>query len=425
MCMRFGIGLLLIATACASSSPSTPSAWDVPTQATASQAHVTTTPSTQAFLTVQSQIASPMPRHTQLPTAPITLMTLTPMPMSDIPVTATPDFSPVSENYELPPTMPFTTGQVKTEFGIQINGCDHDPAISTREVKAIGFTWIKQQVRWGDMSSQPGQMDWSCLDRVIPAAHTQGLKVLLSVTTAPVYLRTVMRDTQGAPDRVEDFGLFIYDLLTRYRGQVHGIEIWNEPNINAEWNDIISVERYIMLLTLGYGIARYVDPQIIVISAGLAPTGFNSVWTHVDDVGFLSKLIEQDGLNRMDCVGAHANGPEGNGDLDTLSQKYFEITQQTKPICLTEFGYALPINNQAPKGFDWIMPHTAEQQTATLVNGLKWAAASGYVRLVIVWNYDVYGALGYTDLNAPYALLRPNWRSPTLNVIYQYLLPRP
>ncbi|NJM41757.1 MAG: hypothetical protein HC853_13855 [Anaerolineae bacterium] len=320
----------------------------------------------------------------------------------------------------IPTPIPFKPGQARTEFGIQIHGCGPNHKQSIRQAKDLGFTWIKQQVRWGDMSARPGQMDWSCLDTVIPTVHERGLKVLLSLTTAPTYLR-VSHDKLGFPNELSPFAYYVYELLTRYRGQVHAIEVWNEPNIDAEVSDGINYARYTIMLSLGYAVAKTIDPHIMVISAGLAPVDFDSFYTAVDDVSFLKGIAERGAYGYMDCIGAHANGPPGRGDLQPLATQYHALSGYTKPICVTEFGYALPVRGQLPCGFGWAKTHTTQSQAKHLIDGMAWARASGITRLVIVWNLDVYSTFDARDCNAPYALSRADWQSPALPALKSYL----
>lgn len=302
-----------------------------------------------------------------------------------------------------------------TEFGVQINGCNRDVDVALKWVAYMRLGWIKQQVRWGDMARSRTEIDWSCLDRVVPKAHAAGFKVLLSVTTAPQFTRRYFTDTHGPPDDFAEFGLFVGALLTRYRGKVQAIELWNEPNLSAEWNSAISGPAYGLLLQMGYVAAKYVDPSVMVISAGLAPTAFDSVWTHVDDAGFTRRILEWGGGRFFDCFGAHANGPDGVGDIDLVAARYFELNGHRKPVCVTEFGYGLPVQGQSPNGFDWVMSHTPERQAEVLVGGLNWARRSGYARLVILWNLDYDGPP--SDPNAPYALIREGWVSPAVEAL--------
>jgi hypothetical protein len=324
------------------------------------------------------------------------------------------------QDFVMPQPMPFVQGEINTEFGIQIHGCGPDANGSVKAARELGFSWIKQQVRWGDMSPRKGVMDWGCLDRVMAAARAYRMKVLLSVTTAPRYFRE-MRNVQGFPDDLSHFAYFINELLGRYPKQVHGLEVWNEPNIDAEVSEGINYARYDLLLALGFAVAKTHDPNILVISAGLAPVDTESFFTRVSDTEFLTKVFERGTLEHVDCIGAHANGPDGRGDLAPLSEHYFGLTDSTKPVCITEFGYAIPVLGQMPCGFDFAKAHTAAQQGPHLVQGMDWARRSGYARLVIVWNLDVYSSTGAKDCNVPYTLWRSDWQSPALPLLKQYL----
>ncbi len=344
-------------------------------------------------------------------------------------VTATPEIVPTQATtdtdieYAFPSPMTFTPGQTPTEFGIQINGCDRDVPAALAIAKRMGLTWIKQQARWGDIEKAPGQFDWACLDRVIPEANAQGFKVLISVTTAAAHTRHIYKGifhaTNGRPADLRDFGLFLAYLITRYPKQIHAIEMWNEPNLVAEWGDVIDGGVYAGLLAIGYGVTKFIDPSIMVISAGIAPTGFNQQWVAMDDAPFLRQFLDYQGASYADCLGVHANGPDGVGEIDRVGPRYFDLAGQQHPICVTEFGYGLPVDGRAPEGFDWVMSHTPERQAEALTHGLVWAKQSGYARLVILWNLNFDGTT--SDPNAPYALVREGWESPAIQAIEQIL----
>jgi hypothetical protein len=319
------------------------------------------------------------------------------------------------------PTMPRRVAPlpIQTAFGVQIDGCDAPISDAINLTKKIGFTWIKQQARWGDMQSAPDAVDWSCLDRVIPAAHAAGLKMLISVTTAPAYLRHFFHNTIGPPDEFESLAYYLHALLTRYPHQIHALECWNEPNLSAEWHGYIDPVQYGMLLSLCYSAARAIDPSILVISAGLAPTAHDSSWTHIDDRWFLRRLFQYNGARYLDCMGAHANGPDGEGELPAVLARYANMGEGNKPLCFTEFGYALPKAGRAPEGFGWIMSHTATQQAQHLVAAMIAARASGRVPLAILFNLNFED--GPNSPNTAYALMHDGFTSPALSTIREYL----
>jgi len=316
--------------------------------------------------------------------------------------------------------MPYTPGQAHTEFGAQIDGCVKPPEQSMALAREIGFTWVKQQVRWGDIEGIDGVVHWGCLDQVVAAAQKAGLKLLVSVTTAPAHRRT-LRDTLGPPDHLEDLGGFLYALFTRYPGKISALECWNEPNLWAEWHAAIGGAGYAQMLALCYLSARAWAPNAMVISAGVSPTDDESIWTHVGDVPFLKELFHYGGLSYADCVGAHANGPDGVGEVALITPRYAALADESRPLCFSEFGYALPMQGQAPKGFEWIMAHDAQMQTKQLIAAMRFARDSGKVRLAILFNLDIeWGGKG---TNAPYALVRDgdSWTSPAIDQLKTFL----
>jgi polysaccharide biosynthesis protein PslG len=254
------------------------------------------------------------------------------------------------------------------------------------------------------------------MDGAIPTLNQNGFKVLASIVTAPAHLR-LLPGVNGPPDNFDDYALFVQTFLKRYPGMVQSVEVWNEPNLSAEWDWQIDGAVYRHLLAAAYITIKAVDPSIMVISGALAPTSTGSVWTHVDDHSFIAKFRRYNGDAYTDCVGAHANGPDGIGNIDRVASNYFHWFDQSKPICVTEFGYGLPVQGQAPAGFAWIMHHTVAEQVSTLTRGFAWARSSGYVRFVIVWNLDYWGSP--SDPNAPYALIRLGWESPAIAAIAQ------
>lgn len=360
--------------------------------------------------------------HPQLITPTTALPTLQASPIPTDLSEPTQPTEPIE--YAFPDPQPFTLGQTPTEFGIQINGCDKDVPAALAIAKRMGLTWIKQQARWAEIETAPDQFKWGCLDRVIPTAHAQGFKVLISVTTAAAHTRQVYRGalhpTNGRPADFRDFGLFLAYLITRYDKQIAAIEMFNEPNIIDEWGDVIDGSIYAGLLAVGYGVTKFLDPSIMVISAGLAPNGLNDKWSAIGDEVFLKQLTEVRGEKYADCIGAHANGPDGVGEIHVMAPRYFDLATQQRPLCFTELGYGLPsADDHTPKGFDWLIGHTAARQAEVLTESLRWARQSGYVRLVILWNLNFDGPTG--DPNSAYALVRGETESTVIAAITNLL----
>jgi len=311
-----------------------------------------------------------------------------------------------------------------SEFGMQIHGCSPQPAAEAIDgVAHAGFTWVKQQVRWDEVEGVRGARAWKCIDEVVRLAHARGLKVLLSVTTAPAWAKTGTGGLAGPPD-AGPLADFAADLVRRYKGQVHAIEVFNEPNLAMEWGDRLSPNYYArMLMDVSEAIKR-IDPQVMVISAGLAPTRWNDWGEAIDDLQYV-ETVGSNVAYYADCVGAHFNdgvsSPLSPGSpFEQLVTDYRALTGQARPICLTEFGIATPVNGKTPKGFHWASKTTPEQQAQWLVDGLQWARAHpGVLRLVVVWNLNYYG--GEDDPNSLYALWTPMGMRPAYEALKKFL----
>ncbi len=316
------------------------------------------------------------------------------------------------------PRSSLSTGPV--EFAAQIHGCGPQPPAEAIELVAqAGFAWVKQQVRWDEIEGVRGAYAWKCIDDVVDLAYARGLKVLLSVTTAPRWARTWTAGAPGPPD-ADLLAAFLVNIATRYKGKLHAVEIFNEPNLSVEWGDNLNPGYYVQMLIAASQAIKRVDPHILVISAGLAPTRWNDWGAAIDDLEYM-RLIGRDAAYYADCIGAHFNDGtssplETGSPFEQLLMSYRDLTGQSRPICLTEFGIATPVNGKTPKGFQWAARTTPEQQAQWLVDGIRWTQAHpGLIRLVIVWNLNYYN--DDSDPNSLYSLWTPMGMRPAYDAL--------
>ena len=334
-------------------------------------------------------------------------------------------------------------------YGIAVHGVVSDADYTMGQVESLGLGWVKQQVRWAHFEGNPGQMDWSGYDWVVDAANRRGIKVMLSVVDAPHWSRTYFDDNvEGAPpDDLALFADFLGRMVDRYRGRIHAIEVWNEQNLDREWDTAegVSPERYVEMLRLAYQVIKSRDPNIIVISGALSPVGATAAdpnnparVVYMDDFDYFNQMIAVGFLNYCDCVGAHHNGinmppsvawDEGyddptaqfRGPFDNPDHSWsFKSTlwgyhdrivasgSDNKPLCVTEFGWASAEGFDGyPPGFEFALDNTLEEQVQWDTEAFQLMRQWGFVRLAFLWNLDYApkDGLGATDPNAPYSLL--------------------
>lgn len=229
----------------------------------------------------------------------------------------------ISPPDNLPTLTPPTSPTREVERGVEIFLRGQTAEEILRWLSDLDIQWVKVTVNWRELEPTPDAIEWSELDAVIDGLNAQGRKVMLTLTGAPDWARPSATDyvlsvTQyGPPDDVETFAQFAQRIATRYRSRVQAYEIWVEPNLRRSWLDATSTSRetvrlssisYLSLLTAAAPAIRSADPDAIIISAGLAPTGLTSPRNAIADRLYLQTLLAGGLLDLVDAVGVQPDG---------------------------------------------------------------------------------------------------------------------
>jgi len=320
----------------------------------------------------------------------------------------------------LAPTIP---PRQDTAFGYGIQVQAHMNTEQTLvQVQQLGLGWIKQQIRWADLEPQAGSPNWDALDAVFAATAAHNLRVMVSIVDAPDWARSVTAEGKaGPPDDPQLYVNYVSQLVQRYRGAIHAVEIWNEQNLDREWYTAggLSAASYINLLAPTAAAIHQIDPGVIVISGALAPTGWDDGVTAIDDFRYMQEMINAGLLDHVDCVGAHANGinlppdiPYDAGFNDTTalfrgpfdnphhSWSFYSTLRgyhdmivaagRNTPLCVTEFGWATVegMEGQPRQGFEFAIDNTLEEQADNIVRAFQLMHEWDFVWLAFLFNLD-------------------------------------
>jgi hypothetical protein len=132
-------------------------------------------------------------------------------------------------------------------------------------------------------------------------------------------------------------------------GGVEAIEVHNEPNLRAEWPRGPNPAEYVQMLRVVYEEVKAFDPEILVISGGLAPAPDSDI--SMDDLRFTRQMFQLGAGGYFDAFGYHPYGannpPEQAPAPDTMNFRRTELIRdmmiefglEEKPIWLTEYGW--------------------------------------------------------------------------------------
>ena len=184
------------------------------------------------------------------------------------------------------------------------------------------------------------------------------------------------------------------------------------------------------MLAPAYQAIKASNPEVLVISGALAPTGVDDgvhVWA---DDRYLAGMAAAGAANYVDCIGVHHNAGatspyalSGHPGGDHYSwyfwptlRLYHDTFDGQRPVCFTELGYLTSAGFDAlPAGFSWAAGTSLEEHAQWLAEAIDLAKLTGQVGLVIVFNVDF--THWDNDPQAGYAILRPDGSCPACSTL--------
>jgi hypothetical protein len=272
--------------------------------------------------------------------------------------------------------------------------------------REAGIGWIKQQFSWEEIEPQrKGEFDWAKYDRIVDLAEQYGMKIIARLDRPPAWARQENPLPASPPDNLADYGDFVYEFVRRYRGRVRYVQIWNEPNLSAEWGfQRVDAVAYTELLAAAYRRAKEADPEVVVLSAPLAITLEDaSMRGNHNDLIFLEQMYEAGAGEYFDILSANAFGldlpPEDPPAPNVLNFRRVELHREImerygdedKPVWINEYGW-----NAAPAFFpDELLTWervSEEVQAEYTVRGIAWAREHWpWLGVVNIWYFRQVG----------------------------------
>ena len=206
----------------------------------------------------------------------------------------------------------------------------------------------------------------------------------MRVSTPPAWSRAAgdAAGTFAPPDDYNDFGDFIYTLVSRYKGRIRYYQIWNEPNIYPEWGSYpISPEDYTRLLKVGATRAREADPNVVIICGALASTialqpAAPPPQNALNDLLFLQRMYDAGAAPYFDIMAMQAyglwSGPTDRrmhprlinfGRPQFVRDLMVANGDAAKPIWISEMGWNAVPDSVPDKRFGQVSPEQQARYT--------------------------------------------------------------
>ena len=212
-------------------------------------------------------------------------------------------------------------------------------------------------VDWAKLEPAPGQWHFEKLDRLMALAEANHVEPLLTLGVTPNWAAARPQEAfaYGAggasePRDIVDWENYVRMVVTRYKGRLPYLEIWNEP----KYGDIESikgaffsgtVKDLVALACSAYRVAREVDPRIRIVSPGFNGAGDR-----------LGRFLEAGGKRCVDIIGFHfyvAKPEQAMERIRAVRKIMVEQGVSEIPLWNTEQGYELvSAMSVIPVGFE-------------------------------------------------------------------------
>jgi len=297
-------------------------------------------------------------------------------------------------------------------------------------VQRMVFSHVKQTFSWSDLQSEAGGEFLTGRGyEILNELERRNLQVIVRLGEAPAWSHPSLAgvtDTfiDAPPDNLADFATYCARIATDFRGRVAGYQVWNEPNLSREWgNRPPDPAGYVGLLKVCGEAIRAVDPNAVIISAGLAPTGNYDASAMPDEI-FLQGMYDAGFQEYVDVVGVHAPGygapetdpadaPGGHRffsfrHVEDIRRRMIANGDADRQIALLEMGWTTDPNDP---NYAWFAVDEATQADY-LVRAYAYAAAHwspwvGLMSMIYVADPD------WTEANEQYwwAITTPDGRT--------------
>lgn len=404
---------------------STPDATTEPTESLTEE-----TPTATAAIE-ETENPSPEPTETPAETATPEPTEPTAEPTATETPTAEPTEEATTEADTATPTPAVQTAEFGFGFGTEVIIPGLDASAVAQRVSELSVNWVKHPIDWSRYEPTQGNIEFDEIDFIVATLEETGADIMLSVVNSPDWARPGVEGI-APPTNYLDYANFVGALASRYGTRVAAYEIWDQPNVASNWNGkALTATEYIGLLNGAYLAIKAAQPEVVVVSAGLAPTGGGP--GAVNDRDYLRALYAAGLAEVSDGVGAHpygwANSPdstccETNPDItnfdDHPSFFFRETLQDYRQIMLeagdgetfiwvTEFGWGsnenFPI--QPPEGFSFIENVTLDEQAQYLERAFTLADELEYVGPMFAWNMNACQVVALDSFECFWSMLDP------------------
>ncbi|MBF6613665.1 MAG: cellulase family glycosylhydrolase [Chloroflexi bacterium] len=310
-----------------------------------------------------------------------------------------------------------------------------------RMTAEANIPWIKQEFPWQEIEFKKNYFTddkwkksaWEKYDNIVELADKYHLTIIARIDRPPEWAKAPAGSATPLNSN-KDLADFINAFLDHYNGRIKYVQVWNEPNLNAEWvpGKPADPNGYAAMLKEIYPLVKAAHPDAIILSAPMAMTteGVQSRG-NMDEIDYWKGLYAAGIKGNFDIASANGYGldqpPDAPPDPKVLNFRRVELLRQVmvdnsdsgRPIWLDEYGWNASPNtlSEAEKNF-W-RHVTPEQQAAWTTQGVEYARQNWpWAGVISIWYLRQVGDIPPDKAEYYFGMLNPDFSpQPVYNAV--------
>lgn len=277
-----------------------------------------------------------------------------------------------------------------------------------RLAAAANIPWVKQEFPWQEIEFKKGyfyddkwqKSSWEKFDFIVDLAEYYGIEVVARVSFPPEWAKAAPGGDSPLKD-YKDLADFTNALLDHYKGRIKYVQMWNEPNLAAEWipGKPADPSGYAAMLKEVYPAVKAAHPDAAIISAPLAMTLEGpELRGNMNELDYWEGLYEAGVKGNFDIASANGYGldqpPDAEPGREVLNFRRVELLRRIMvdngdegtPIWFNEYGWNASPDTLTEEQRNYWRHVTPEQQAEWTVEGIEYARENWpWVGVTFIW----------------------------------------
>jgi hypothetical protein len=308
-------------------------------------------------------------------------------------------------------------------------------------IAEANIPWVKQEFPWQEIEFEKGyfyddkwqKSSWEKFDRIVDLADKHKLTIVARIDHEPGWAKGAAGGDGPLKDN-KDLADFINAFLGHYKGRIKYVQVWNEPNLAAEWvpGEAVDPARYAEMMKVVYPAVKAAHPDAVILSAPMAITLEGpELRGNMNELDYWADLYRVGIKGYFDIASANAYGldqpPEAAPGPRLLNFRRVELLREIMvgngdgdtPIWFNEYAWNASPETLSEEERNYWRHVTPQEQAEYTVAGIEYARKNWpWAGVTFIWYFRQVGDVPPEKAEYYFAMVNPDFApQPVYNAV--------